>query len=257
VAFGDDFFFSAATMAASAPAGLGAHSSMAKAVQVVDAVSGVAVFAIVIAYLPALFQAFSSREATVSQLDARAGSPPSAGRLILRTAMHGGWPGLAEYLGGWETWAAELMETHLAYPPLAYFRSQHVNQNWLSAMTTVLDTCVLAVAAAPHGTMDTARFTYAIARHAVVDLSYTFRVTPVAPDPDRLPRGDLEALLRQLSEAGIEPASATEEIVERVTRTRQLYEPYVNALATTLELPLPEWLAPESPTDNWRTTEWQ
>jgi hypothetical protein len=256
VDFGNDLYFAAATMTTNGPAGLAAHTTFARAIQVIDAGSGLAVLAIVIGYLPSLYQAFSSREATVSQLDARAGSPPSAGRLILRSAAHGGWPALAEYLSGWETWAAELMETHLAYPVLAYFRSQHVNQNWLSAMCTVLDACVLTIACAPSGTVDSARFTFAIARHAVVDLTYSFHVDPTDPAHDRLPQADLQELLGQLRAAGIEPATEPEHVTERVTRMRALYEPYINALALRLELGLPAWLAPESLTDNWRTTEW-
>jgi hypothetical protein len=256
VDFGNDLYFAAATMTTNGPAGLAAHTTFARAIQVIDAGSGLAVLAIVIGYLPSLYQAFSSREATVSQLDARAGSPPSAGRLILRSAAHGGWPVLAEYLSGWETWTAELMETHLAYPVLAYFRSQHINQNWLSAMCTVLDACVLTIACAPVGSVDSARFTFAIARHAVVDLSYTFHASPRDPARDRLPPADLHELLAQLRAAGIEPAEDATDVAERVARMRALYEPYINALAHHLELALPAWLAAESPTDNWRTTEW-
>jgi len=256
VDFGDDFFFSAATMASTGTSGLAAQSTFARVVQVIDAGSGLAVIAIVISYLPALYQAFSRREATVSQLDARAGSPPSAGRLVLRTAQHGGWPAMNRYLRGWETWVAELMETHLAYPVLAYFRSQHINQNWLSAMCTVLDACSLTVSAAPAGTVDSARFTFAIARHAVVDLSYSFHVEPIPPEHDRLPPGDLQELLRQLHEAGVEPGAELATIEERMTRMRLMYEPYINALGRRLDLGLPQWLAPESPSDNWRNTEW-
>jgi hypothetical protein len=256
VDFGDDLFFSAATMASSGTAGLAAHSAFARVVQVIDAGSGLAVIAIVIAYLPALYQAFSRREATVSQLDARAGSPPSAGRLVLRSAQPGGWPALNLYLAGWEKWVAELMETHLAYPVLAYFRSQHVNQNWLAAMCTVLDACAFTVAAAPAGTVDSARFTFAIARHAVVDLSYSFHVAPSAPALDRLPAEDLEQLLQQLREVGVEPGADLATITKRMAGMRALYEPYINALADRLELSLPPWLAPESPSDNWRNTEW-
>lgn len=256
VDFGNDLYFSAATMAASAPAGLGAQTTFARVVQVIDAASGLAVIAIVIGYLPSLYQAFSRREATVSQLDARAGSPPSAGRLVIRSTQRDGWPALNRYLSSWETWVAELMETHLAYPVLAYFRSQHVNQNWLSAMCTVLDTCAFTIAAAPAGTVDSARFTYAIARHAVVDLSYSFHVEPSTPLVDRLPIEDLRELLRQLHEAGVEPAEPEEQIRMRLQRMRNSYEPYIFALGERLELGLPMWLAPESPTDNWRTTEW-
>ncbi|HEY4896180.1 MAG TPA: hypothetical protein VII01_08830 [Solirubrobacteraceae bacterium] len=256
VDFGNDLYFSAATMAASAPAGFGAQSTFARVVQVIDAGSGLAVIAIVIGYLPSLYQAFSRREATVSQLDARAGSPPSAGRLVIRSTQRDGWPALNRYLSSWETWVAELMETHLAYPVLAYFRSQHVNQNWLSAMCTVLDTCAFTIAAAPPGTVDSARFTFAIARHAVVDLSYSFHVEPRALDLDRFPQEDFDELLRQLHEVGVEPDASPEAIRERLERMRSSYEPYIAALAEHLDLGLPRWLAPESPTDNWRTTGW-
>jgi len=256
VDFGNDLYFSAATMTTDGPSSLAAQSTFARAVQVIDAGSGLAVLAIVIGYLPALYQAFSRREATVSQLDARAGSPPSAGRLVLRTTRSGGWPALSEYLSGWETWVAELMETHLAYPVLGYFRSQHLNQNWLAAMCTVLDACAFTIAGAPADTVDPARFTFAIARHAVVDLSYSYHVEPTPPALDRLPDADLQELLRQLQEGDVRPAVDTATVAERLARMRGLYEPYVNALAQRLELALPPWLAPESPTDNWRNTEW-
>ena len=256
VGFGDDLYFAAATMTTDGPSTLAAHTTFARLLQVLDAGTGLVVLAIVISYLPSLYQAFSRREATVSQLDARAGSPPSAAQLVLRSAHQGGWPELGEYLGGWETWVAELMETHLSYPGIAYFRSQHVNQNWVAAICCVLDTSALAIVCAPKGSVEPARFTYAIARHAVVDLSYTFRVDPAPPASDRLPRAELHELLEQLRAAGIEPAVGEDQIAERLTFIRGRYEPYVNALAQRLELNMPQWLAPESPTDNWRGTEW-
>jgi hypothetical protein len=256
VTFGNDLFFSAATMASSGTAGLASQDTFARTVQVIDAVSGLAVIAIVIGYLPSLYQAFSRREATVSQLDARAGSPPSPARLIARTTEHGGWPALNKYLSEWEGWVAELMETHLAYPVLAYFRSQHVNQNWLAAMCTVLDACAFTVAAAPAETADAARFTFAIARHAVADLSYSFHVTAAAPAVDRLPEGDLAELLASLAENGVRPDVDAATITERMARMRALYEPQISALAERLDLALPAWLSADSPTDNWRTTQW-
>lgn len=256
VGFGDDLYFSAASLVSSGTGGLSAQGTGARLVQVIDAVSGLAVLTIVIAYLPTLFQAFSQREATVSKLDARAGSPPSAGRLVTRTIDRGGWPALGEYLHEWETWMADLMETHLAYPVLAYFRSQHVNQGWLAALCTVLDSCALAVSAAPAGAVEPARFTFAIGRHAIADLSYTFRVEPSSPPRDRLRKEDFEQLLHGLREAGAELDAEPGEIEERLVRIRGLYEPYAHALASRLDLRLPAWLAPESASDNWRTTEW-
>lgn len=256
VSFGHDLYFSAATLVSSGTAGLAAQTGFARAIQVIDAGSGLLTLAIVIGYLPALFQAYSKREATVSQLDARAGSPPTAGRLVTRAARHGGWSSVNAYLGEWEPWTAELMESHLSYPVLASFRSQHVNQSWLAAMCAVLDSSALTVAAAPTGTVDRARYTFAIARHAVADLSYTFRTAPTPPDADRLPPAQLAQLLADLREVGVEIAADLDTVTERLDRLRALYEPYLHALSVHLALTLPPWTAPESPTDNWRTTEW-
>jgi hypothetical protein len=254
--FGAALYFSAATFVSSGTGGLHSSDTWARVIQVLDAASGLGVLTIVIAYLPSLYQAFSRRETTVSQLDARAGSPPSAGRLLVRAATRGGWPAVNDYLHTWEEWSAELMETHLSYPQLAFFRSQHVNQNWLSALCTILDTCALAVSAAPKGTVEDARFTFAISRHAVADLAYTFRAKPVDPDPDRLPPADFDALLATLAATGVEFGAEPEVIRTQLERFRNFYEPYVEAIARRTELRLPPWLAPEDPTDNWRTTAW-
>jgi hypothetical protein len=148
------------------------------------------------------------------------------------------------------------METHLAYPVLGYFRSQHVNQNWLAAMCAILDACAFTIAAAPPEEVESARFTFAIARHAVVDLTYSYHVQPHAPPEDRLPDESLAELLTQLREADVHPHVGDATVAERLTHTRALYEPYVFALMQRLELALPAWIAPESPTDNWRKTEW-
>jgi hypothetical protein len=256
VSFGHDVYFSAATLVSSGTGGLSAQTGFARAVQVIDAGSGLLTLAIVIGYLPALFQAYSKREATVSQLDARAGSPPTAGRLLTRAARRGGWSSINDYLGEWEIWTAELMESHLSYPVIASYRSQHVNQSWLAALCTVLDSSALTIAAAPIGTVDRARYTFALARHAVADLSYTFRTEPIPPTSDRLPPEHLELLLAELREGGVEIEAGLTTICDRLDRLRALYEPYVTALSAHLALPLPHWTAPESPTDNWRTTEW-
>ena len=257
VSVGQAFYYSAATLVSTGTGSLAAHDSFAQVVEVIEAATGFSVLTIVIAYLPSLFQAFSRRETTVSQLDARAGSPPSAGRLVVRAAQRGGWPALNDYLRGWEVWSAELMETHLSYPILGYFRSQHVNQNWLSALCTILDASALAVAAAPAGTVEDARFTFAISRHAIADLAYTFRVRPhAATAVDRLPPADFDALIAAVAATGVRFGDSTEVIRERLARFRALYEPHAEAIAGRVALRLPPWLAPESPTDNWRTTAW-
>jgi hypothetical protein len=256
VDFDQDLYFSAATLVSTGTGALAAHGTFARVVEVLEAGTGFGVLTIVIAYLPSLYQAFSRRETTVSQLDARAGSPPSAGRLVVRATQRGGWTALNDYMRGWEVWSAELMETHLSYPQLAFFRSQHVNQNWLAALCTILDATALAVSAAPKGMVEEARFTFAISRHAIADLCYTFRVQPAASAVDRLPTADFDALIGELRTNGVELRARPEVIREQLEAMRALYEPYAEVLAARVELRLPPWLAPELPTDNWRTTEW-
>ena len=102
---------------------------------------GFAFLALVIAYLPALNQSFSRREVSISLLDARAGSPPTASEMFRRHGHDHGMEALRQLLHEWERWSAELLEGHLSYPVLAYFRSQHDNQSWLAALTAILDTC--------------------------------------------------------------------------------------------------------------------
>jgi hypothetical protein len=256
VNFGEDVYYSAATLVSQGSAGLEPQTGFARVLQVLDAATGLAVLTTVISYLPSLYQAFSRRETTVSQLDARAGSPPSAVRLVVRAAERGGWAAVNDYLHEWEGWSAELMETHLSYPTLAYFRSQHVNQNWLSALCTILDASALTIAAAPLGTVEETRYTFAISRHAIADLAYTFRVKPGDATGERLPAADYDALIEELRASGVALGDTPEKIHERLQRFRRLYEPYAEVLAAHLELSLPPWIAPESQTDNWRTTAW-
>jgi hypothetical protein len=249
--FWDDLYFSAATFFSfSTDLGRGG-GSLGNVLAVSEAASGFGVFFIAIGYLPSLYQAFSRREIAVSQLDPRAGSPPTAGALLLGAARHGGWPYLDEYLREWEEWAAELMETHLSYPILGYFRSQHVNQNWLSALTTVLDTCAVALSARPRGSAEPARLAFAIGRHAVADLALAYRTKEAPSGPDRLPAEEFAVLSERLEDAGM-PLGSHEEVRAGVDRLRATYEPQVRALAAWFALNLPAWLPEEEALPNWR-----
>src|SRR5205807_2956635 len=180
-----------------------------------------------------LYQAFSRREVVVSQLDPRAGSPPTAGMLLIRSAERGGWDEIATYLDEWDNWAAELMETHLSYPILAYYRSQHVNQNWLVALTTVVDTSAFAMSTAPAPAAHAGELTFAIGRHALADLAYTFRVTPRSPADERLPDAVLGELYGELARSDLELVDE-DSVRQRLTDLRRTYEPYAYALARHL-----------------------
>jgi hypothetical protein len=249
---GDDLYYSAASFF-SAATNLSA-SGGARWIEIAEAICGYLVLFGAIGYLPALFQAYSRREVAVSQLDPRAGSPPSAGTLLYRSAHRGGWPDLDAYLAEWENWAAELMETHLSYPQLAFYRSQHVNQNWLAALVTVLDTSAFAIAVAPERT-PSAEVTFALGRHALADLAYGFRAGPGGAEGGRLDDATFERLRAKIAEAGldvVEPERARAKLDE----LRALYEPYAEALSRSLALALPDWIRDERQ-ENWRITAWR
>jgi hypothetical protein len=212
---------------------------LARSLTVVESGVGFGFLALVIGYFPVLYNAFSRREVSITLLDPRAGSPPTVDELLLRHGrerLHH----LDRFLHEWEKWTAELMESHLSYPVLAYFRSQHAHQSWLAALTTVLDSCALLMACVRDESSWEARVTFAMARHAVVDLAQVFRLEPRAPSPDRLSPADAARLFRLLGEAG-RPVSDTADAAQRLADLRGTYEPYVNALAERLLMPLPNW----------------
>jgi len=113
---------------------------------ILEAGTGLGFLAVVMGYFPVLYSAFSRREVSISLLDARAGSPPTAAELLRRHSYDGGDAALSLLLVEWERWSAELLESHISYPLLCYFRSQHTNQSWISALTAVLDTSALLIA---------------------------------------------------------------------------------------------------------------
>ena len=292
-----------------------AHTGAGRALSVAEAGLGFALLAVVIGYLPVLYQLFSRREAHVIRLDARAGSPPTAAELLARHAVSAqGLESLRDVLVEWEVWAAELLESHLSYPMLGYYRSQHDNESWLAALTTVLDTCALLTFGlrdepeeAPPGTAPgsrlagqlptfQARMTFATARLAVVEMARALHGGPAVradapggeaedaavdgtggldaaylddtqalPAPvglpagpirrdtaERLPPPALRRLDARLGEVGLALAGDARRIPERLAVLRQTYEPFVEALAARLLLPLPPWVAYHDATDNWQ-----
>ena len=228
-------------------------SGASRVLTVVEGGMGFGFLALVIGYLPILSQAFSRREATIALLDARAGSPPTAAELLRRHGSAEGAEALMELFREWERWSAELLESHVSFPVLAYYRSQHDNQSWVSALTTILDVCSLVVAGIDKAPSRDARLAFAMARHAVVDLARVFNQEPRAPEPDRLPDAELARLKQALTASGM-PLKSDAGVVEHLAHMRGTYEPYVHALSEFLLMPLPAWLPPAGAKDNWQVT---
>ena len=230
-------------------------SPLGRALSVLESGLGLGFLAVVIGYLPVLYQAFSRREVTISLLDARAGSPPSAAQILLRLAQARNLPAVDPFLAEWERWAAELLESQLSFPVLSFYRSQHENQSWLAAVTTILDTCALLIVAVEEAKSYQAQLTFAIARHAVVDLSLVFHTQPLAPEPERLPAARLLRLREMLSAAGLALREGPA-VDARLAELRAMYEPFVNGLGHFLLFTLPPILSDKVAVDNWQTSAW-
>src|SRR4030081_404654 len=163
------------------PLGIGdftPKTDLARIITVIEAGTGFGFLAVVISYLPVLYQSFSRREISISMLDEWAGSPPSAGDLLRRAAESGEMAELIPLMARWEQWTAELLESHLSYQVLSYFRSQHENQSWVAALTAILDFAALVQGSKTGGKTWAARRVYALGRHAVGDLSQVLRAPP-------------------------------------------------------------------------------
>ena len=235
------------------PASIGARMLM-----VLEAGTGLAFVALVISYVPVIYTTFSAREVTVALLDARAGSPPTAGELLMRHNFRGGHQALSKLLAEWERWAAEILESHVSYPILCYYRSQHDNQSWLSAMTSILDTCSLLITTVEGPSTRQAQLTVAIARHTLVDLGHVFHLEKhekaYREQPStRLHDEEFARMCEALSEAGF-ALCGSPDTRARLEAIRKLYEPHACAMGAYMKLDLPMWMPPvEARKDGWKT----
>src|SRR3984893_5405447 len=219
-----DFYLSGTTFFTLGLGDVVPRSQLARGLVVAEAGFGFGVLAAIIGDLPFIYGSFSKREVEISLLDSRAGTPPTAGELLRRHSYPGGREALRELLKDWELWCAELMESHLSYPVLAYFKSQHDNQSWIAALTAILDACALLKVGLEGDCERQAQLTFAIARHAVVDLSQVFLTAPRTLTVDRLNPTD-RGLLR-------------------------------DSLAMHLSQTLPPWIPQKKGKDNWQTSAW-
>jgi len=237
--------------------GMGApHNRVERFVVILEGGTGFGFLAMVIGYLPVLYQAFARRETDILLLDSRAGSPPTAAELLRRYATGHGLAAINQLLQQWEIWSADLLEAYISYPVLAYFRSQHDNQSWLAALTTILDVCAVVIAGIDGLAPWQARLTFAMARHTVVDLAQIVNAPPQAPQPDRLPASALEQFKAGLAAAGIAPTN-TAEFDTKLEQLRRMYEPYVFALAQRFMVNSATWMRVFNTVDNWRTSAWE
>ncbi|MBS1805703.1 MAG: two pore domain potassium channel family protein [Acidobacteria bacterium] len=226
------------------------HGQIARVLSTLEAGTGFGFLAVVMGYFPVLYGAFSRREVSISLLDARAGSPPTAAELMRRHSFEGAEDELSTLLTEWERWSAELLESHISYTLLCYYRSQHTNQSWVGALTTMLDTSALLIAGVKGHEARQAQLTFAMARHALVDLAQVFSLPPAKNVPDRLSPERYEQLYGLLCQSGVSVCRDGQSY-ERLRNLRLLYEGYATSLSDYLCMPLPPWISEQPRKDNW------
>jgi hypothetical protein len=253
--FNTCLYFSGTTMFTLGFGDVVPHTRLEHILAVFEGGLGLGFLALILSYLPVIYQAFSRREVSIVLLDARAGSPPTATEMLRRHAGSSYGLELERILRDWERASADILESHVSYPAVAYFRSQHTNESWLAAVTAVLDTCSLLLACIDHCSSRQAKLTFAMCRHTVVDISQLFGEAPVQDAPDRLPSAEYRRLYAVLTQAGFQVRDELQSC-EKLTKLRAMYEPFVGALARYLYMEVPPWILAKEIQDNWKTSAW-
>jgi hypothetical protein len=211
-----------------------------KVLAITEAATGLGFITMVITYLPVLYQLFARRKTHVILLDERAGAPVSASSLICNHARRNALDRLNALLASWEQWSAELLESHVSYPMLSYYRSQHSDESWLAAMAVVMDTCALRMAGA--GGLDEfqSERTLAMCTGALRNIGGAIRIRPLERYADRLSTAEFGVLVEQLRGSGL-PAGG-DDAWQRLSRVRNEYEPLLAAMAHYFLIDLPAWV---------------
>jgi hypothetical protein len=212
-----------------------------RAVLIIEAATGLGLVALVISYLPTLYASFNRREVGMLILSARAGAPPSGPDLLLSTCRDG-LTGLTSVFEEWERWAADVLETHLSYPVLAFFRASHDRESWITSIGAVLDAATLTIVALEDAPLGPAKRAFATGRHAVLDIARALRVQP---RDTRIERQEFDRVLKDLASAGLRLRPA-DQAWEGFVAQRGEYAPQLNALAVWVAAPPAQWIGDRS-----------
>ena len=211
----------------------------------VAAISGIAVIALMIGYMPTLYAAYNRRETLVIMLAALSGMPPWGPELLARQQLIGNAAYLARVYERWAEWAADISESHTTYRTLIYFRSRNPRQAWPLALLAVLDAAALHLALCPDSAPAEARPLLRIGFTAMRAVARTLGVRvnddPHPGDPLALTREDFDAAVRHLAEAGWTFEREPDEAWPHFRGWRVNYETAACNIAAHLDLPPAVW----------------
>jgi hypothetical protein len=215
----------------------------ARVVVLAESASGVILVALVISLLFSLYQSFQSREELVITLDALAGAPPSGLQILETIAADQMTRRLEDTFDEWRRWAAAVLESHLAYPILLYFRSSHDNEAWLNSFAAVMDAATMVLSCIEHESVGAARLMSKVGNHLVEDVVFYFRTK--SPPGVGVTREEFTEAMTRLKAAGYRcrPHDAA---WSDFFDMRSRYAPTLSRLADRLEIPPAPWLGDRS-----------
>lgn len=213
-------------------------SSVARVLTMSESASGLLTVALVISYLPTLYGAFGRRETKLLTLDHPSGDRITPTALIALHSPEGDLGRLYRFFGEWEMWVAEVLESHVAFPMLALFRSRHAGQSWITALGVVVDAAALTSAAVPGADEREAFFVYRRGQRTLVEIAS--RLCPEAqsePPPDR---AMFEAGYKRLQRLDL-PLRDVDDCWQRWVSYRSGYGPALEGLISYLVAPRGFW----------------
>jgi hypothetical protein len=220
------------------------RGSPARLVSVLAALAGLSFLSILTAFIFAIFGSFQQRETFVVTTGARAGAPPSGVNLLAIAGYSFTAEDLPSLMIDAQRWAAAVMESHLAYPMLAFFRSSHDDQSWIGTLGTLLDAAILMMTTVSGVRDGQARIFYNVGSHATRDLSKYFRVGFVE-EAVGIERPEFEHACDRLAAAGY-AIRERDEAWTRFSNLRTSYAPHLSALASFFQIPPLQWIGDRS-----------
>jgi hypothetical protein len=243
--FGTSVYFSASTLVPLSYGDFVPEGILARLATIAESATGVILAALAITLLFSLYESFQRREELVVTLDAFAGAPPSGVQMLETAASHGMPEELVKTFDDWRQWAAAVLESHLAYPMLVFFRSSHDNEAWLNSFGAVMDAAVLVMSTVDDKSEGPAKLMYRVGNHLVEDLSWYFRRWTPRSDTPVIERFEFDEAWTRLHKAGYRCKPA-DEAWTTFARLRSTYASPINGLARALVIIPAEWIGDRS-----------
>lgn len=217
-------------------------------VEFVAAASGPLAVALLIGYLPSLYASYNRREALVTMLESRAGTPAWGPEILARHQLVHSVDALGDFYADWERWAADVSESHTSYRVLMFFRSPSPWRSWVVGITAVLDSAALLLALNPSTAPSSARLClrmgFTALRDLVESMGYPVERDPKPDDPISLTYDDFSEALDWLRGVGFPMERSAEEAWAHFRGWRVNYEAVAYRLADrTVAAPAP-WTGP-------------